>query len=60
MEEASNPPSSQISETNRATVAVLRRIFEPLTGLLNPDTESVLVYDAAAQSSSSSQSETAK
>jgi hypothetical protein len=60
MEAANNPPSSQISEANRATVAALRRIFEPLTGLLKPETESILVYDAAVQASISSPSEPAK
>jgi hypothetical protein len=49
MESPSNPLSSEISEANRATVMALRRIFEPLATLLKPEVESIVVYDAAAQ-----------
>jgi hypothetical protein len=49
METANQPPPSQITDTNRATVAELRRIFEPLATLLRPEVESIVVYDAAAQ-----------
>ena len=51
METENNPPSSQISEANRATLTALRRIFEPLPSFLKPEIESIVVYDAAAQTS---------
>ena len=51
METANQPPSSQITDANRATVSDLRRIFEPLASLLKPEIESIVVYDAAAQTS---------
>jgi hypothetical protein len=59
MEAATNPPSGQISEANRATVSDLRRIFEPLATLLKPETESIVVYDAAVQTSVPSASDPA-
>jgi hypothetical protein len=55
-----NTPSSEVSEANRATVAALRRIFEPLMTLLKPEVESIVVYDAAAQISIPSQPGPAK
>jgi hypothetical protein len=55
MDAQNNPPSSQISDANRATVVDLRRIFEPLTALLKPEIEPIVVYDAAAQTSLLSQ-----
>lgn len=60
MEASSNPPPNQVSDANRATVAALQRIFEPLTALLKPEIESIVVYDAAAQTSISSQLDPAK
>jgi hypothetical protein len=59
MEAENNPPSSEISEANRATVTALRRIFEPLATLLKPEVESIVVYDAAAQTSVPSASDPA-
>ena len=49
METASNVPSSEISEANRALVADLQRIFGPLQGMLKPEIESIVVYDPSAQ-----------
>jgi len=59
METANQPPSSQITDANRATVADLRRIFQPLATLLKPETESIVVYDAAVQTSVPSASDPA-
>jgi len=60
MEASNDPPPKQTSDANRATVAALRCIFEPLTALLKPEIESIVVYDAAAQTSISSQPEPAR